>query len=114
MEWLQTWGLPLLVGGIFLITGLITMKFPPKKINGLYGYRTKNSMKSQERWDLAQRTASNLMIRYGVIMLVSSPIFTIVEVQPWVQSTFSIALLILLSGLLILKTEKTLKNSFDD
>ena len=41
-------------GLIFLLAGFIQQRFPPKKINHLYGYRTSNSMKSQESWDFAQ------------------------------------------------------------
>ena len=43
-----------LSGGIFLLAGYIQFRFPPKKINHLYGYRTSTSMRSQECWDFAQ------------------------------------------------------------
>ena len=34
-------------GLIFYVAGYIQFKYPPKKINSLYGYRTKTSMRSQ-------------------------------------------------------------------
>ena len=34
-----------LSGGIFYLVALVLSKFPPKKINYFYGYRTKASMK---------------------------------------------------------------------
>lgn len=40
---------PMLLGTgvIFILMGLIMYIFPPKKINGLYGYRTSSSMESR-------------------------------------------------------------------
>ena len=45
-----------LSGGIFYLVALVLSKFPPKKINYFYGYRTKASMKSQESWNLRKFT----------------------------------------------------------
>ena len=47
-----------LSGGIFYLVALVLSKFPPKKINYFYGYRTKASMKSQESWNFAQNYTS--------------------------------------------------------
>ena len=49
---------------IFLITSI----FPPKKINALYGYRTKRSMKSEKNWNFAQRysTKKNAEVNFVV------------------------------------------------
>ena len=44
--------------------------FPPKKINGHYGYRTKASMKSQEAWDVAQKCSAKMMLVFGILCLV--------------------------------------------
>jgi len=41
--------IPSTSGLIFILAGFIMLKFPPKKINSLYGYRTSSSMKNQER-----------------------------------------------------------------
>lgn len=70
-----------LTGIIFIIVGIITLKFPPKKINHLYGYRTPNSMKSQSRWDVAQLYSSKLMIIIGIVLFSISMIlqFTVIE-----------------------------------
>jgi len=38
-------------GLIFYVAGYIQFKYPPKKINHFYGYRTKTSMRSQEVWN---------------------------------------------------------------
>ncbi|OMP32016.1 SdpI family protein [Mangrovimonas sp. DI 80] len=44
--------IPASSGTIFVLLGLIMLKFPPKTINPIYGYKTGSSMKNQERWDL--------------------------------------------------------------
>jgi len=37
-----------LSGSIYLLGGLLTLIYPPRIINYLYGYRTKRSMSSQK------------------------------------------------------------------
>ena len=51
-------GMPFLTGLIFFFAAIIMYYYPPKEINSLYGYRTSSSMKSEERWDFAQRFSS--------------------------------------------------------
>ena len=50
-----------LTGIILIVVGFILLKYPPKEINSLYGYRTEKSMKSQEAWDFAQIFSSKLI-----------------------------------------------------
>jgi hypothetical protein len=51
------------IGILFFILGVIFRVFPPRSINGIYGYRTPRSMKNQDTWDEAQRfTADNLTL----------------------------------------------------
>ena len=45
-------------------------KFPAKKRNMLYGYRTTSSMKSQESWDVAQAYGARESMRLGAIQAV--------------------------------------------
>ncbi len=65
-----------LLAVVFLIGAQITLRYPPKKINSLYGYRTKNSMKSQQHWDFAQRYSSIKMNALGLIYLLMGGLFT--------------------------------------
>jgi uncharacterized membrane protein len=62
----------LICGICFLIAAAVQYFFPPKKINALYGYRTVASMKSQERWDFAQRFSTLQMVKAAVFMIVTS------------------------------------------
>lgn len=59
------------IGGVIVVlVGIIFWVFPPKKINGHYGYRTKASMKSQEAWDVAQKCSAKMMLVFGILCLV--------------------------------------------
>jgi uncharacterized membrane protein len=102
--------LPLfLVGLAFSIAAFITMKFPPKKINGIYGYRTSRSMKSQENWDIAQRYSSQLMLKQGLVMLAIGGMLIALPLTEEVSAVISIALLIVSVIVLFVQTEKKLK-----
>ncbi|WP_296146249.1 SdpI family protein [uncultured Flavobacterium sp.] len=73
MEWIENLNqLPLLTGSIFIIAGFVMYRFPPKKINILYGYRTMNSMKSQERWDFSQKYSSKELMKFGLFLFALS------------------------------------------
>lgn len=37
------------------VLGLIFLRWPPKKTNSFYGYRTQRSMQSQEAWQCANQ-----------------------------------------------------------
>ena len=57
---------------ILLILGIIFYKFPPKKINSVYGYRTPRSMTNQDTWDSANTFSSIWMIRFAVFTFLVS------------------------------------------
>ena len=102
--------LPLfLVGLAFSIAAFITMKFPPKKINQIYGYRTSRSMKSQENWDIAQRFSSRLMLKQGLVMLAIGGMLIVLPIPDEVSAVISAALLIISVIVLFVQTEKKLK-----
>src|SRR5690606_32411124 len=63
----------LCVGIVFIIVWAIMYIFLPKKINGLYGYRTQTSMQSQQKWDFAQTYSSKIMMLTGLIFSLIAP-----------------------------------------
>ncbi|WP_168026806.1 SdpI family protein [Ignavibacterium album] len=102
-----------LCGLIFLIAGLIQIKFPPKKINSLYGYRTSSSMQSEAAWNFAQIYSAKLSIKVGIIMIAfafASLLFHVFsnDNQVWI----SLIIIFTLTGILIFSTEKKLKEKF--
>ena len=57
------------MGAILLAASLILKVFPPKKINMLYGYRTRRSMKNQETWNTGNQIAAAALLIFSVIQL---------------------------------------------
>lgn len=49
--------------------GNLFRKSPPSRINGVFGYRTKRSMRTQETWDFAHRYFGNLWVKIGLVLL---------------------------------------------
>ncbi|MEP5613321.1 MAG: SdpI family protein [Cyclobacteriaceae bacterium] len=101
-------------GPIFILAGFLMQKFPPKKVNMLYGYRTESSMRSQERWDFAQKYSSREMIKLGVLLLLSSGLGLIVDVSKKVAVFVGLGFLILVAVVLIVRTEKAIKSRFPE
>lgn len=58
----------LIISPPLLVIGYLFMRFPPKKINSFYGYRTPRSMRSQEAWDFANKYSSALMFYFFLSM----------------------------------------------
>ncbi len=97
---------------ICLLMTLLPLYFiyrPIKKINGLFGYRTPRSMKSQKIWDAAQNyfprillklSTANVILIVILSFLLSAPIALIIGLGTWL-----ICFLITL-----MKTESYLKN----
>lgn len=104
---------PLLVGAIFMIAGVIMYKFPPKKINKIYGYRTRSAMKSQERWDFAQRHAAGELINSGFFLALLSYMGKFIEMDEMTQVSVGISFTILTILLIYNRVENALKDKFD-
>jgi uncharacterized membrane protein len=105
--------------GSVILTGVsfIFSKFPPKKINGLYGYRTGTSMKNQEQWDFSQAYASRLMLKGSVALFIVQLSVALItqyffEEQKPVIAGVNALLMIPMLVLVITKTELTLKKKF--
>ena len=68
--WFKMLIIALLVPFAMTIIGLITAKWPPKRINRICGYRTSRSMKSQAAWDFANVLSGKVWQLLGVILLI--------------------------------------------
>lgn len=122
MHWVEWIVGPQLIGAIFLLVGYIQKKYPPKKINSLYGYRMPSSMKSQERWDEANRFSAIYIIKVGTILIVAGFLFSIVLYYVHLSPMFkSVCLFLALMAssmgsviALITTTERHMEQTFDD
>lgn len=105
----QLYILPLITGSIFILAGIIMQKFPPKKINSIYGYRTPSSMKSQERWDFAQRFSAKEMIKTGVFLSLSSTIGLYYQPSEYLETIIGLGLMFLFLAIMFFRVEMEIK-----
>ncbi len=99
-------------GFIFLTAGYIQQRFPPKKINHLYGYRTSNSMKSQESWAFAQEYSAKKMMKMGTCIIALGLLAQIIDLQ-LIWSTAIALIIVIISPLIMLsQVEAELKKRF--
>jgi uncharacterized membrane protein len=83
------------VGGsylLILLLGLFFYFYPPKKINGIYGYRTPRSMKNLENWHFANKLSAKYMLLNSFLA------FLIFMVSFWtLKNSISVDALILIN-----------------
>jgi uncharacterized membrane protein len=99
-------------GLIFIIAGFILYKYPPKKINSLYGYRTTSSMENQKKWDFAQNYSSKEIMKLGFLLLISSLLSLITNFDNLINMFIGLGLMILIVIVLLLRVEKAIKIKF--
>jgi uncharacterized membrane protein len=96
---------------IWLI-GLYVVRNQPKNRNQIYGYRTPQSMKSQEAWDYAQIHGTRRMIG-GAKLLCLLAILAILFPMEEVKATLiGVAIILLALFIPLIQTEKELKEKF--
>lgn len=100
------------IGIISIIAGWIMLKYPPKKINSLYGYRTKSSMKNQERWEFAQKYSSKKMIRLGFWLSIFGLLGSLIQVTEIASMIVGLTAMISMFVILFFKVEKAIKEHF--
>ena len=99
--------------------GVLLMKNPPKKINSVYGYRTRRSMRSQDTWDFAHYYFGKLWLLCGLVSFPVSlvPMCLVLGKSEQVISVTGLIVLglqTLLMLVTIILTEFALKKNFDD
>ncbi len=100
---------------VFVLGGFITLLFPPKEINSLYGYRTSRSMKSKEAWKAANRYASKIMILGGIDLLLLGLILYWAGIHnDKIWGILTIISVISISVIIYLLTENYLIENFDE
>ena len=117
--WIFCLAMNLLLPVIMLVFGRLFQTRPPKTINGLFGYRTARSMKSQEAWDFAHRTCGRLWFKLGLVLLPVSVAAMVPAlgrgtdaVGIWCCVVEAVQLVVLIGS--IVPVERALKQNFDD
>jgi len=103
-------------GILFVIASYFLLRYPPRKINFWYGYRTASSMKNKERWDFAQRVGARYMRNTGCIFIIIgllSSLWHPTKVNYPYQ--FFVAFVILFVGIFVMKyrVDLQIKKKFD-
>jgi len=99
-------------GSVILIVAIIMHYFPPKKINNWYGYRTGQSMTSQERWNFAQHYSAIMMIKCAIFMIILGLTISVSSVDKSTDIIISIPSLLLIVGFMFFKTERAITKQF--
>lgn len=102
----------LYVGFVFTAIGAIIYSAQPTEINGFIGYRTGSSMKSQERWDFAQKYSSKVMMICGVTMIVLSALGHFIPHDVEYKQEIGLGLIVISAIVMIALTEIALKRRF--
>ncbi len=98
--------------GLLFLISILFWKFPPKKINGLYGYRTPKAIQNQEIWTFANTLFNQSLLMYaGISFLASLAFVTFLSAELTWQPMAFVFLTIIVS---IIKTEKALNTNFTD
>ena len=99
-------------GVLLTLIGVIYAQYPPKKINPMYGYRTKRTMANQTVWDYANKIGARMIIWTGLLCIAMSAIVYFIYPNPY---AIAISSGMLVAGLIIglLLCEKDLNSHFD-
>ena len=100
------------IGLIFYVAGYIQFKYPPKKINFLYGYRTTTSIRSQEIWDYSQTLSAKKIQQLGVYLFFGGILAYFINIDHFFAMWIGISLVTGSPVLLIFQVEKELKRRF--
>ena len=104
--------LHLLLGPLMLAVAFLMKKYPPKKVNAIYGYRTPRSMKNQNTWEVANQYSTALMVKASLATILFQ-VFCIAGFE--FQTAYISAVIFLIVALVsvIPFTEMYLKKLFD-
>lgn len=99
-------------GVCFLIFGWVFLKYPPRTINGTYGYRSRRSKSSQEAWDFSQPMAARLMLKSGFAMTLTAFAGCFISFGQIADVVVALAALILSCVVLGIRMERELARRF--
>lgn len=116
--WIFMFACNLLIPVLMIIIGRIMWKNPPKKINGVMGYRTSMSMKNMDTWKFAHEHSGKLWWKLGWIMLVPTVLVQLPFIGKSEDSVGTLGVIICTVQCIVLiaaifPTERALKKTFD-
>jgi uncharacterized membrane protein len=102
-------------GAIFLLSGKIMQRYPPRWPNYFYGYRTMAALQTKESFDAANVFSAALLVKYGSGLIVYGILLALFfnEHYWWLFLSAGMLAVIGCVTALIVKTEKWLALHFD-
>ncbi|MEP0263283.1 SdpI family protein [Dokdonia sp.] len=101
----------LIVGFLFLFLAYYYLKKPPKKINHLYGYRTRRSMANQDIWDFANKQSAKDFWRVAIVTMITGLALLPFDIP--FKVLVQMAVLLIGLGISVWNTEKEINKHFD-
>lgn len=102
----------LTTNGLLFLLSIIFWKFPPKKINNWYGYRTHKTMLNEKIWSFANAIFSKNLIIYAGISFLGGLLFANFAKEPITWQPMALVFLAVI--VCIIKTENALKENFTE
>ena len=104
---------------IMLFIGIIFTKKAPNKINPVYGYRSRRSMKSPEAWKFAHFLCGKIWLYAGIVMLtltILAMLLVLNKSQDTIGLVGTITLYVQLAVMILslIPVEIALKRNFDE
>ena len=104
---------------IMLIFGIVFLKKSPNKINPVYGYRSRRSMKSIEAWKFAHYLCAKIWLYAGIVMLLFTILAMLLVLKKSEETIGTVAQIVIYVQLAILllsiiPVEASLKRNFDE
>jgi uncharacterized membrane protein len=113
MDWTSlAFLIPGISAPIYVIAGFFLMRYPPRRINNLYGYRTPRSTRSQQSWDFAQEYSSRQMTWWGFVMFIAALLAGLINTSMSIQFLIGVGVLFFFTAIPIYKTERELRLRF--
>lgn len=117
--WFLLGAMSLFVPLIMLIFGIVFLKKSPNKINPVYGYRSRRSMKSPEAWKFAHYLCAKIWLYAGIVMLlltILAMLLVLKKSEETIGTVAQIVIYVQLAVLLlsIIPVEASLKRNFDE
>ncbi|CAL2089980.1 SdpI family protein [Tenacibaculum sp. 190524A02b] len=99
------------INGLLFLFSIVFYFFPPKKINGFYGYRTNKTIKNESIWQFANNYFSKQFLIYAGLSFIAALIFVFISKE---ISWQPMAIMLLALAVSVIKTEQEINKNFDE
>ena len=102
----------LTTNGLLFLVSILFWKFPPKKINKLYGYRTFRTMQNIDIWNFANRNFNKTLLKYAGFSFLAAMILGYISKKTLTWEPMILVVLAIVVS--IIKTEKSISEIYDE